>query len=82
MFRRLIGWLKEKRQEWIWRRELLTNFPTRQSFLEANDLRVNRERDVLAAVADHNFKRGYQKAREDTVNAKQKWVWVDMGTVH
>lgn len=65
-----------------WYREFLETFPTRESFLEANDLRVIREREVLAAVADHNFKRGYKQAREDSVNATKNWLWVDLGNVH
>jgi hypothetical protein len=75
MIRRLIVRIR-------WYREFLETFPTRESFLEANDLRVNREREVLTAVADHNFKRGYRQAREDGVNATQKWLWVDLGNIH
>jgi len=75
MIRRLIGRLR-------WCREFLESFPTRESFLEATELRVQREREVLAAVADHNFKRGYRQAREDGVNATQKWLWVDLGNIH
>ena len=63
MFRRLIVWLVEKKQDALWRAQLIRIYPTRRSFEAAAAEGLAKQSSITAEITSRIYQDGYRDGR-------------------